>query len=311
MALKLLEESDPELAKRFREELEKQQEQKQKPSWRVAVDPSIIPPRFAVKKGGLTLPQVWPLSIDKSFWEDWAFVKWQALRRNPRYQREVRKLYRLSPEIFQSAEVKHLFQNYNPSPHRSENPLHAWRMETVSKSVRMKTSEQMEREVTERLLAQCFTTKGLNFWPVSPQFCFPHPHFLDKLRPLPFAIPVEPMNSKNKTPPYSVLAETGLHRPRYLRLDVSLSKDELLRKVSDYLKGLRAIQREKNRAAAQLKGNCSKSPEASPAARDIHTHRQYPISICGIRPEKNKSNDISGDRRGLMGTLYRYLARQG
>jgi hypothetical protein len=41
----------------------------------------------------------WPLLIHNSFWKDWAFVKWQALRRNPRYQAETTKLHRAAPEL--------------------------------------------------------------------------------------------------------------------------------------------------------------------------------------------------------------------
>ena len=109
----------------------------------------------------------------------------------------------------------------------------------------MKPSEQIEIEVTEKLSAKDFTTKRVDLWPVRPGVCFPHPYFLDKLRPLPFAIPLEPVNRKGKTPLYSVLAETGLHRPRYLALDVSRSKEKLRRKVSDYLKGLRGSKEKK------------------------------------------------------------------
>jgi hypothetical protein len=248
-ALKLLEESDPELAETLRDKLKEREERKQTHRvFRLPVNPSIIPP----KKAGSML-QVWPLSIDRSFWEDWAFVKWQALRRNPLYRSSIKRFYKPNPAIFQSSQISHLFQDYSPSFGPAENPLSVWRTWAIHQSLRMKPSEQIEIEVTERLLAKDFTTKRVDLWPVLPAVCFPHPYFLDKLRPLPFAIPLEPVNRKGKTSLYSVLAETGLHRPRYLSLDVSLSKEKLRRKVSDYLKGLRAIQREKKTEPLELK----------------------------------------------------------
>jgi hypothetical protein len=72
--------------------------------------------------------------------------------------------------------------------------------------------------------------------------CFPHPYFLDKLRPLPFAIAVKPVNLKQKIPLYAVLAETGLARPQYLKLDMSIPREELRRQTVDYLKDLKSLQ---------------------------------------------------------------------
>jgi hypothetical protein len=237
LALKLLDESDPEAAELVRDE-----KRLRRRILRLAVDSSITSPRFVVRKRESKLPQVWPLSIDESFWGDWAFVKWQALRRNPRYQREVRRFYsRHSPEIFQSAEINHLFQDYTPSFGPAENPFSWWLNWAIRRSLRMKTSQQVETELIERQLAEAFTTKGINLWPVQPKVCFPHPYFLDKLRPLPFAIPIEPINRKDKVPLYATLLETGLRRPKYLRVDISLPKDVLRRSVMDYLGSLKVL----------------------------------------------------------------------
>jgi hypothetical protein len=236
LALKLLDESDPEAAEFVRDE-----KRLRRRILRLAVDSSRAPPRFGVKKREPKLPPVWPLSIDKSFWEDWAFIKWQALRRNSRYQKEVRRLYRRSPEIFQSAEINHLFQDYIPSFGPDENPFVVWRQWALRRSFRIKTGEQIETELTERQLAEAFTAKRINLWPVEPKVCFPHPYFLDKLRPLPFAIPIEPVRRKDKVPPYVTLVKTGLLKPKYLRLDISLPKDVLRRSVVDYLRSLKVL----------------------------------------------------------------------
>ena len=53
----------------------------------------------------------WPLSIHASYWGDWAFVKWQALRRNRRYRREVAGIQKLSPRLFERSEIAHLLKN--------------------------------------------------------------------------------------------------------------------------------------------------------------------------------------------------------
>jgi hypothetical protein len=240
-ALKLLEESDSELAETIRDKLKEREDRKQTTRvFRLPVNPSIIPP----KKAGSML-QVWPLSIDRSFWEDWAFVKWQALRRNPLYRRSIKRAYKLNPAIFQST-LSHLFQDYSPPSKPFKNPFFAWCIWAIHQSVRMKTSDQIEIEVTERLMAEEFSTKKINLWPVRPDVCFPHPYFLDKLRPVPFAIPVKPVDRKDKVPLYAVLAKTGLQKPKYLWLDISLPKDVLRRAASEYLRELRSILRQKH-----------------------------------------------------------------
>jgi hypothetical protein len=242
-AIELLEESDPETAELFRGKLKERKDEKKSARrvLRVPVDPAIIPPKFTIKKAAFTLPQVWPLSIDKSFWEDWAFVKWQALRRNPLYRRSIKRAYKLNPTIFDSTQISHLLRDYSPPPRPSENPLRTWRTQAILQSRRMKTSEQSEIEVTERVVAKDFSTKKINLWPVQPKVCFPHPYFLDKLRPVPFAIPVKPVDRKDKVPLYAKLAKTGLRKPKYLWLDMSLPKDVLRRATVDYLKSLKVL----------------------------------------------------------------------
>jgi hypothetical protein len=195
----------------------------------------MIPP------AGFTLPQVWPLSIDKSFWEDWAFGKWQALRRNPLYRRSIKRAYKLNPTIFDSTQIGHLIRDYSPPSRPSANPLLMWRIWAIRQSFQMKTSKQIEIEVTERVLAKDFSTKKINLWPVRTDVCFPHPYFLDKIRPVPFAIPVKPVNRKDKVPPYAYLVETGLGKPKYLQLDISLPKDVIRRATVDYLKSLKVL----------------------------------------------------------------------
>jgi len=198
-------------------------------SLRLAVNPTIIPPKFAIKKTGITLPPVWPLSIDRSFWEDWAFVKWQAVRRNDFYRRAIERFYKPNPAIFQSSEIDYLFQDYTLSCESwpdglgyTNNPFAAWCIwARLRKAVRL----NIEEEVTERL-ARRVTIKKLDLWPVKPSVCFPHPDFLDKLLPLRFGIPLQPVNRKGKTPLYSMHVETGLQRLRYLKLDVSPTKGE-------------------------------------------------------------------------------------
>jgi hypothetical protein len=270
-ALKLLGETDSALAEVIRDKLKGQDEDQKQPSriLRLPVDPSIIPPRFTIKKAAFTLPQLWPLSIDKSFWEDWAFVKWQALRRNPFYRSSIKRFYKPNPAIFQSSQISHLFQDYSPSFGPAENPFSVWRTWAIHRSLRMKTSERIEIEITERLLAKDFTIKRVDLWPVLPAVCFPHPYFLDKLRPLPFAIPIEPVNHKDKVPPYAALAETGLRKPKYLRLDISLPKDVLRRVMVDYLRSLKVLNL-KPRDSDIL------TPEARRKRVEAHLLRQIP-----------------------------------
>jgi len=185
-------------------------------------------------------PNDWPLQIDKSFWRDWAFVRWQALRRNSSYQKEITKLYKNSPRLFESSEIRRFFRDYTPSP--SRNFYMRWWHWAINQKGEIKSPAQLEIELKERLLAGSFTSKRVDFWPVSPDVCFPHPYFLDKLRPLPFSIRVKPVNRRQKTAPYAVLAETGLARPKYLKLDMSIPRDELRRQVVGYLKGLKWLQ---------------------------------------------------------------------
>ena len=142
-----LDKSDPKKAKLFRDKLKKLARR----ALRLAVNPAIIPPKFTIKKVGFTLPQVWPLSIDTSFWEDWAFIKWQALRRNHLYRRSIKRFYKPNPAIFQSSEISHLFQDYSPSFGPANNPFSAWRHWAIRRSAKLKTSDQIEREIAERL----------------------------------------------------------------------------------------------------------------------------------------------------------------
>src|SRR5262245_14352269 len=210
-ALKLLEESDPETAELVQEKLNELEDRKQPARvLRLPVNPEIIPPRFTVKKAGFTLPKVWPLSIDKSFWADWAFVKWQALRRNRLYRRSIKTAYKFKPDdFFDSTQIGHLIRDHTPPSRASANPLLMWRIWAIRQSFQMKTREQIETEVTERVVAKDFSTKRINLWPVRPDVCFPHPYFLDKIRPVPFAIPVKPVNRKDKVPSYACLVKTG------------------------------------------------------------------------------------------------------
>ena len=210
--LKLLD--DPEKAKLL-QKLEKLARQ----ALRLAVNPAILPPQLTIKKSGILLPEVWPLSIDRSFWEDWAFIKWQAIRRNDFYRRAIERFYKPNPAIFQSSEISHLFQDYSPSLGLANNPFSTWRIWVIRQSLRMKTGEQMEVEITERLLAKNFTTKRVNLWPVLATDLFPHPYFLDKLRPLPFGVPIQPVNRPETLPPYVALVKTGSRKPRYFRFE--------------------------------------------------------------------------------------------
>jgi hypothetical protein len=188
----------------------------------------------------------WPLSIDESFWRDWAFIKWQALRRNPRYRRTVERFHKLLPDLLQASEITHLLTEY-PPPARSDvwkTPYSGWRDWAINQGTTRKQSDRLEREIHERL-SKTVKTGSIDLWPIPAKVCFPHPYVLDKLRPLPFAIPVEPVNRKHACQPYEALVETGLRKPKYLKLDVSLTKDALRRAVVSYLGGLETVVREK------------------------------------------------------------------
>lgn len=219
-----------------------------------------------------SFPTDWPLRIDKSFWKDWAFVRWQALRRNPRYQEQTKRLYKECPGLFQASEINRFFMDYTPSPPR--HSYTKWRSWAIKQKGKIKLAPQLEIELRERRLAGSFTSKPIDCWPVPQDVCFPHPYFLDKLRPLPLAIPVEPINRKEKIPRYTVLAETGLRRPKYLRLDMTIPRDELRREIVAYLKGLKALQiPETEKAGAQLRSNSPKSHETGAETRHVTTRR--------------------------------------
>jgi hypothetical protein len=188
----------------------------------------------------------WPLSIHENFWRDCAFVKWQALRRNARYRRNVERFHELFPWLLQTSEITHLLREYPPPPRSDcwKNPYLGWTDWAINQGTTRKQSERLEREIHERL-SKTVKTGRVDLWPVPVRVCFPHPYVLDKLRPLPFAIPVEPVNRKRTCQPYEALVETGLRRPKYLKLDASLPKDILCRQVVSYLEGLRSVVQQK------------------------------------------------------------------
>jgi len=220
----------------------------------------------------------WPLSIHKSFWGDWAFVKWQALRRNRRYRRDIARLYKQNANLFETSPIAHLLREYRPPTDElsNYNPIlcsttarrsyrfSEWCFWARNESAARNLNRRMENEIVpfydgmeselvpaydasieipERGLSRKFTTKQFNCSPVRPDVCFPHPDFLNQMHSLPFAIPVQPLMRKRACRPYEVLVETGLTKPKYLALDISFSKDVIRREVLGYLNQLKTVVR--------------------------------------------------------------------
>lgn len=239
------------------------------------------------------LPQDWPLTIHKSFWEDWPFIKWQALRRNPRYRREINKLYKESPDLFQISEIARFFKDYTPPPPKSL--YNTWRYWVINQTGQIKSSKRLGRQITEQLLSRSFTSRGIDLWPVPPSVCFPHPYHLDKLRPLPFAIPIEPVNRKPKSLPYAVFVETGFPKPKYLQLDISLPEDILRRAVVEYLRGLKIVLRQKKQVL-NLKSAIPKVLRQIPRrAMSLHTEKvPYCFAVWDLKEKGLNFPQIAG-----------------
>lgn len=250
----------------------------------------------------------WPLFIHRTFWSDWAFIKWQALRRNPHYQRQVAPIYKLNPQFFEGSAISHLLGDYRPRTESNNyNPIlcskvseggfrySVWRGWAMNESAMRKKSTSLEVEIHERLFSRTFTSKRFNCWPVSPKVCFPHPDFLDQIRPLPFAVPGRPLMQRQASHPYEFIVETGLKNPKYLGLDNTLHKQVLRREVIAYLNQLQVVIRGR-RQVVILKPVLSKVMAQIPR-RAISIHDQtipYWFAAWDLKQQRMSFSRIAG-----------------
>jgi hypothetical protein len=154
-ALKLLDETDPGLAKRFREELKKRSKRKN------------------------DLRTVDLLQLHPSFWSiRQGFYLWQLLRRKPEYcDAEVFKSR--DSAVFTESFYSRFYENYPPRPNES---FPRWSVRIIQKAGSTKALSGREREV---ILSPDYLPDTLRLrdrWPpVPPEIEFPHPHVLDRL----------------------------------------------------------------------------------------------------------------------------------
>jgi hypothetical protein len=221
-ALKLLDETDPGLAKRFREELKKRSQRKDdlRPADLLQLHPSF----WSIRRG---------------------FYRWQLLSRKQEY-RDAEVFKSRDSAIFTGSFYSRFYENYPPK--RNER-FSRWSVRTIQRAGSTKSLSGREREV---VLSPDFFPDTLRLpdrWPpVPPEIEFPHPHVLDRLTSSSIGVAVV-------TGPFPDMSKIQING-RVFWVDLNFSLDEICKDIFGYfgLEGLaRAEVRERRRLSRLVK----------------------------------------------------------